>query len=44
MRRAMREEATVDVDQVASTLAATTDPTASPQLIEFDRALGQGTA
>jgi RNA polymerase sigma-70 factor (ECF subfamily) len=40
MRRTMREQATVDVDQVASTLAATTDPTASRQLSELDRALG----
>ena len=40
IRRAMREEATVDVDQVAATLAATTDPTASRQLSELDVALG----
>ena len=40
IRRAMREEATVDVDQVASTLVATTDPTASRQLSELDTALG----
>ena len=41
VRRAQRERATVDVDQVASTLVATTDPTASRQLSELDRALGQ---
>ena len=40
IRRATREQATVDVDQVASTLVATTDPTASRQLSELDRALG----
>src|SRR6516164_8667833 len=41
VRRAQREAATVDVDRVASTLVATTDPTASRQLSELDRALGQ---
>src|SRR5262249_45579984 len=40
IRRAAREQALVDVDQVASTLAATTDPTASRQLSEFEQALG----
>jgi RNA polymerase sigma-70 factor, ECF subfamily len=40
MRRATREQATVDVDRVASTLVATADPTASRQLSELDRALG----
>jgi RNA polymerase sigma-70 factor (ECF subfamily) len=40
IRRAKREQATLDVDQVASTLAATTDPSASRQLAELDRALG----
>jgi RNA polymerase sigma-70 factor, ECF subfamily len=40
IRRAKREQATVDVDQVASTLVATSDPTASLQLSELDRALG----
>ena len=35
-----REQATIDVDQVASTLVATTDPTASRQLSELDHALG----
>jgi RNA polymerase sigma-70 factor (ECF subfamily) len=41
VRHAMCEQATVDVDQVASTLVATSDPTASRQLSELDRALGQ---
>jgi RNA polymerase sigma-70 factor, ECF subfamily len=41
IRRASRERATVDVDQVASTLAATTDPTASRQLSEFESALSR---
>jgi RNA polymerase sigma-70 factor (ECF subfamily) len=40
IRRATREQDTVDVDQVASSLAATTDPSASRQLSELDRALG----
>jgi RNA polymerase sigma-70 factor (ECF subfamily) len=41
IRRAAREPATVDVDQLASTLAVTTDPTASRQLNELDSALSQ---
>ena len=41
IRRAAREEASDDVDQVASKLAATADPTALRQLKELDRALGQ---
>jgi RNA polymerase sigma-70 factor (ECF subfamily) len=40
IRRTMPEQATIDVDQVASTLEATTDPTASRQLSELHRALG----
>jgi RNA polymerase sigma-70 factor (ECF subfamily) len=40
IRRTMREEVTVDVDNVASTLVATTDPTASRQLSELETALG----
>jgi RNA polymerase sigma-70 factor, ECF subfamily len=40
VRRALREEATVNVEQVASTLVATSDPTASRQLRELERALG----
>jgi len=37
VRRAMRDDNTVDIDQ---SLAATTDPTGSRQLHELDRALG----
>src|SRR5215469_13289474 len=40
IRRAMREQANVDIDQVAATLTATADPTASRQLSELDLALG----
>ena len=40
IQHARREQATIDVDQVASTLVATSDPTASRQLSELDRALG----
>ena len=40
VRRAHREPTTVDVDQLASTLVATTDPTASRRLSELDRAMG----
>ena len=40
LRRAARQQVAVDVDQVASTLPATTDPTASRQLSELDHALG----
>jgi RNA polymerase sigma-70 factor (ECF subfamily) len=40
VRRAMREETTVDIDQISSSLAATTDPTASCQLRELEHALG----
>ena len=39
VRRAMREEATVDIEQMSSSLVATTDPTASRQLRELERAL-----
>ena len=41
IRRAAREEASVDVDEAASRLVATADSTASRQLKELDRALGQ---
>jgi len=41
VRRAIREEATVDIEQLSSSLAATTDPTASRQLRELERALGR---
>ena len=40
VRRAQREGATVDIDQIASTLVATTDPTARRKLSEVDLALG----
>jgi RNA polymerase sigma-70 factor (ECF subfamily) len=39
VRRAMREEATVDIEQMTSSLVATTDPVASRQLHELERAL-----
>ena len=41
VRRQARETATVDVERVSSTLAATTDPTSSWQLRELDRALAR---
>jgi RNA polymerase sigma-70 factor, ECF subfamily len=41
VRRAMRDEATIDIEQLTSSLAATTDPTASRQLHELDRALSR---
>jgi RNA polymerase sigma-70 factor (ECF subfamily) len=39
VRRALREEVTVSVEQVASTLVATSDPTTSRQLHELEHAL-----
>ena len=39
VRRARREEATVDIEQMWSSLVATADPTASRQLRELERAL-----
>src|ERR1700751_3345332 len=39
VRRAMRDESAADINQLASSLVATTDPTASRQLHELDRAL-----
>ena len=39
VRRAMRDESAVDINQLTSSLIATTDPTASRQLHELDRAL-----
>ena len=39
VRRAMREEATVGIEQMSSSLVATADPTASRQLRELERAL-----
>ena len=41
VRRAMRDEATVDIDQLSSALVAVTDPTASSQLRELDQALAR---
>ena len=41
VRREAREKATVDIEHVSPTLAATTDPTAGRQLIELDRALAR---
>jgi RNA polymerase sigma-70 factor, ECF subfamily len=40
VRREMRDEATVDVDQLSSSLVATTDPTGARQLRELEQALG----
>lgn len=40
VRRAMRDEATVDIEQLPAPLLATSDPTASRQLHEVERALG----
>jgi RNA polymerase sigma-70 factor (ECF subfamily) len=39
VRRDVREAARVDLEQISSTVAATTDPTTSWQLRELDRAL-----
>jgi RNA polymerase sigma-70 factor, ECF subfamily len=41
VRREMRDSATVDIEQMSSTLAATTDPTAGRQLAELDHALAR---
>ena len=41
VRRAMRDEATVDIEQMSSFLVATTDPTASRQLRELEGALAR---
>jgi RNA polymerase sigma-70 factor (ECF subfamily) len=41
VRHGMRDAAAVDVEQVSATLVATTDPTASCQLRELDRALSR---
>ena len=41
VRRAMRDEATVDIEQMSSSLMAITDPTASRQLRELDTALAR---
>jgi RNA polymerase sigma-70 factor (ECF subfamily) len=41
VRRAMRDEATIDIEQMSSSLVAVTDPTASSQLRELDQALAR---
>jgi RNA polymerase sigma-70 factor, ECF subfamily len=41
VRHGMRDPAAVDVEQMSATLIATTDPTASCQLRELDRALSR---
>jgi RNA polymerase sigma-70 factor, ECF subfamily len=41
VRRAIRDEVTIDIEQVSSSLVAITDPTASRQLREVDRALAR---
>src|SRR6478735_4858303 len=40
VRHSMREGQNIDVEEMSNVLAATTDPTASRQLCELDRALG----
>ena len=40
VRRAIRDEAGFDIDQLSSSLIATTDSTASRHLHELERALG----
>jgi RNA polymerase sigma-70 factor, ECF subfamily len=41
VRRAMRDGATVDIEQMSSALVATTDPTASRQLRELENAISR---
>jgi RNA polymerase sigma-70 factor (ECF subfamily) len=41
VRRAMRDEATVDIEQMSSLLVANTDPTASSQLRELEQSLAR---
>jgi RNA polymerase sigma-70 factor (ECF subfamily) len=41
IRRAIRDDATVDLENCSAILTATTDPTASRQLRELDHALAQ---
>jgi RNA polymerase sigma-70 factor (ECF subfamily) len=41
VRQGIRDRSTVDVEAVSETLIATTDPTASRQLHELDRALSR---
>ena len=40
VRRAVRDETTIDIEQVSTSLVAISDPTASRQLRELERALG----
>ena len=41
VRRAIRDETTVDIEQISSSLVAVTDPTSSRQLREVEQALGR---
>lgn len=41
VRRALRDEATVDIQKLSSSLVATTDPTVSRQLLELELALAR---
>jgi RNA polymerase sigma-70 factor, ECF subfamily len=41
IRRGNRDVGAIDIDEVSGSLVATTDPTASRQLYELERALGQ---
>lgn len=41
VRRGHRDAGAIDIDDVSAALVATTDPTASRQLYELERALGQ---
>ena len=41
VRREAREAASVDIERIASTIVATTDPTSRRQLVELDQALAQ---
>ena len=41
VRREAREASAVDIERIASTMVATTDPTARRQLVELDQALAQ---
>ena len=40
-RRATRDETTIDIDQMSSSLVAVTDPTARSQLRELEHSLGR---
>jgi RNA polymerase sigma-70 factor (ECF subfamily) len=41
VRRAMRDEATIEIEQMSSSLVAVTDPTASSQLRELEQSLAR---